>query len=382
MYIEVAENNKRTGITPIRIVMHEIYSSPDEYNKNGISWKREYVEKQISTISGSPIVAEFVDDDFDMPLGHGDVYVDDDGEVYFQNSVVVGTMNDAKIENVEINKEMKTVLVGYGHLYNQRFPNFIKWIKEVNEFEQVKSSVEICASHPHKNIIYEDGWKEAGRVPMEYQYSGHAILSETPADDSAVLLEINKFKEDKKMSKELIAELNSKIDGKDTEINKLKVQAGTKDTELNELGGKLEKKTNELNTVIQELNDKKKELEGIQGEVNELREFKQKAEGEKLAAELNEKLSAYTDEEKSVSKDKIETFSKSPSAEKVSEIVNEINSDIAKKIVEDRKKKQATEDEDKKKRDKDDKDKKSEQNSYIFGDILEEDTESSIDELL
>lgn len=36
-------------------------------------------------------------------------------------------------------------------------------------------------------IIYEDGWKEQGRVPMIYDYIGHSLISIAPADDAALV---------------------------------------------------------------------------------------------------------------------------------------------------------------------------------------------------
>lgn len=371
MHIRVFETNKVTGRTPIKVVLHEIHKSLDEFNKNGINWKREHVEKNIETVNGSPIVAEFLDESHDMPLGHGDPYIDEDGKVYFENSVVVGVLEKGSIEDLEINGSMRTVLVGEGHLFNQRFPKFIEWIRETNSIEQVKSSVEIGATPPNDVIVYDGGWKEEGRIPMEYQYTGHAILSEAPADDNAVLLEVNKFKEDKRMSKEnnqLVTELNEKLETKVSELNELKNSLKEKDGEVTELNEKLETKAGELNSTIEELKEVKEKLEGSEKELNELRTFKKEQEDKQLQSELNAKLSSYTDEEKEVVKEKVEKFSTEPSTELLGEIVNEINSNIAKKIVESRKTQTET---------------NSHKDDDIFGDIQDVHTETnSIEDLL
>ena len=42
-------------------------------------------------------------------------------------------------------------------------------------------------------IIYDGGWKEQGRIPMIYDYSGYCILSVKPSDSTAVLVELNQF---------------------------------------------------------------------------------------------------------------------------------------------------------------------------------------------
>ncbi|MDJ1631432.1 hypothetical protein QNN00_17950 [Bacillus velezensis] len=74
-------------------------------------------------------------------------------------------------------------------------------------------------------IEYEGGWKEQGRIPMKFDFTGDAILGIDPADDAAILLELNSNqKEDNLMSKsqeEVVLELNNKLDNKNKEIGEL-----------------------------------------------------------------------------------------------------------------------------------------------------------------
>jgi hypothetical protein len=344
--IEVSEINQLTGRTPVKVVLHEIHKDKNT-NKNGIHWKREYVEKNMKTAINAPLVAEFLDDDFDIPLGHGDVNVDEEGNVYFENSVVVGVIEDVEITSLEINGEMKDVLLASGVLFNQRFPNFVKWLKETSKNQKVYSSVEIGANPPNKTIIYEGEYSKEFRIPMDYQYTGHSFLTETPADNSSVLVEINQYrnqyKEVKKMSdknEKVILELNEKIESKTNEINQLKDELKQKESAVSELNEKLETKQTELNAAVEELNEVKQKLEQsesklqeVESELNELRKFKQDVENQKLVAELNEKLAKYTDEEKEVVKEKVETFQKQPSKDLMNEIISEINSHIAQQIL-------------------------------------------------
>lgn len=344
MFIEISESNRRTGRTPIRIAMHEIYDDASETNKNGIHWREEYVKKNMNTAKGSSYVVEFLGEDQDIVGGHGELYIDDDGNPYFENSTVVGTIEDVSIETININGKDKKVLMSSGYLYNQRYPRFVKWLREMSQQQEINGSVEIAGKYPNKSIGYDGEYKREYRIPRDFEYTGMAILfTEPPADDSSVLMEINKFKEDFKMANQtndnqLVVELNEKLESKVTEINELKNSITTKDGEITELNQKLEEKSTELNEVIGELKEVKSKVETYESELNELRAFKKEQVDKELVSELNQALSTYTDEEKEVVKAKIEKFSSEPSKEAIKEIVNEINSEIAKKVVESRKK--------------------------------------------
>lgn len=236
------------------------------------------------------------------------------------------------------------------------------------------TSIEICASDRNEFIVYEDGWKEEGRVPKEFDFSGSAILGIEPADDSAVLLELNQKKGDKEMAENKeIVELSSKLETKNTEINSLKDSLKDKETELNGVQTELNSKKEEVNGLVdqhkeaeKELNQLKKEKVETEKELNTLREFKQKVENKRLETELNSKLESYTDDEKMVSETEINEFKKTPSQEKMDKIVSDINSAIAQKLVEQRKTEVNS------KKDKAD---------DIFGDVYEANNDDSVDDL-
>lgn len=46
-------------------------------------------------------------------------------------------------------------------------------------------------------IIYRDGWKQTGRIPTIYDYSGFCIITIKPADDTAMLLEFDRANHEK-----------------------------------------------------------------------------------------------------------------------------------------------------------------------------------------
>jgi len=191
--VELSRMDDVTGRSNIKIALHEIYDSETKYNKNGISWQEEYVESNRESANGMPIIASFLTSDKTMPSGHGDYEILEDGTVTFgDTSAVVGVIEKTSIDTIELNGEQKRVLIGEGYLFNQRFSSFVDWLKETAIDEQIKTSIEIGAKSPNTTIIYKDGFKEKGRIPSIYQYTGTAILYLVePSDDTAVLLEVN-----------------------------------------------------------------------------------------------------------------------------------------------------------------------------------------------
>lgn len=58
--------------------------------------------------------------------------------------------------------------------------------QQINNGETLRGSVKFVGTKDNDGeIIYDGGWKEQGRVPMIYDYSGYCILSVKPADDAA-----------------------------------------------------------------------------------------------------------------------------------------------------------------------------------------------------
>ncbi|MEK4432995.1 hypothetical protein MHB54_27970 [Paenibacillus sp. FSL M7-0802] len=295
--LELNQKNEVTGRTFIRWVVHEIHENNQFFNDNGISWIEQYVLNNIDSAKGMPICVQFLDWDKSEPFGHGMTSIEND-EPKFQDSAVVGTTENAYIDTVEVNGRTIRALVAEGYIYEQRYPNFVTWLKSKmydNDFP--KTSVEICTKKNSGNskIIYESGWKEKGRVPMIYDYTGDAILGIKPSDESAVLLELN---------------------------------------HLNNKNNKEEEKMNEdLQKQITELNQK---LEEANATIQSLNKYKKESEAKLLIAELNSKLANYSNEEREIVKEKIATFNTEPSTEGIQNIVSEINSYIVQKIFENR----------------------------------------------
>lgn len=296
--IEINQKNEVTGRTFLKWIVHEIYENTQQYNGNGISWREQYVLNNIESAKGMPICVEFLDWDQSEPFGHGMTSIVDD-EPKFQNSAVVGTTENAYVDTVEVNGRTIRALVAEGYIYEQRYPNFVTWLKSKmydNDFPE--TSVEICSKKSSGNdrIVYESGWIEKGRVPMIYDYTGDAILGIKPSDESAVLLELNHLHNDKNKKEE------------------------------NELDEETQKKITELN----------QQLETAKATIEELTKYKKANEDKILIAELNSKLATYTEDEKATVKEKVTAFTSKPSTEGIHAIVSEINSFIVQKVLEKR----------------------------------------------
>lgn len=351
--LEISQRKDKAGRRNIKVVLHEIHSDNSRYNENGITWLEEYVAENLSSAEGMPLCCQFIDEDKDVPYGHGEVS-EKDGQLIFKDSTVVGSIQKAYIDTVEVNGRSIKAVVAEGFVYANRYPMFVEWMDErINNGENIDSSVEISGNVENNNrIVYEGGWKEKGRIPKVFSYIGHAILSIPPADNNAIILELNqKTKEDETM-KDAVIELNNKIDEQRSEISSLKDEVKSHEGKVTELNEKVEAKQTELNSTIEELKELNAKLEAkdaelkelnesksaMEAELNELKEYKTKIENQKLVGELNSKLANYSDEEKAVASEQIELFNKDPKPELMKDIISEINSGIAQKIVAERSK--------------------------------------------
>jgi hypothetical protein len=222
--IEINKKKAKAGRTPVTLILHEIPKDQSEYNRNGITWVREYCEQNIDSIKGMQLVTQFLDNKHEVPFGdHGNMIVEEN-KVIFEDSLVVGSFEEGYIaENIEVDGKTIDAVVGRGYIYNQRFPALVDYLQEeYDNGNSIEGSVEICAATSIGNdkIIYDGGWKEKGRKPQIFEYSGHAlVIGTTPADDSALLLELNSYKKKEGDSKKMKKDIINK--GVTIEINKL-----------------------------------------------------------------------------------------------------------------------------------------------------------------
>ena len=176
------------GRRKVKLALHEIYPDRTQWNRNGITYLEQYTRDNADSVKGMPLCAEFLDDDKDIPYGHG--LTGSKGNLsLFENSVQVGVCEDWSIEDIEMDGEVHRCLCATGYINENRYPNFACWLeKQIEKGAAVYGSVEMSGTKGNDGeIIYEDGWKEKGRVPMIYDYIGHSIISLAPADDAALV---------------------------------------------------------------------------------------------------------------------------------------------------------------------------------------------------
>lgn len=319
-----------SGRKPITFIAHEIYQDDTSTNKNGLHWKKEYVENNIDSLKGMPICCEFTDDDKEIPLGHGYTgteYTEDGAEPLFENSVVVGSVESGEIKNVVVDGNEILALVCYGFIYVQRFPKFHDWLKENTLLGNVDTSIEITGISG-EDIVYEKNfYSKEFRTPEKYQYSGSAILSVSPADNSAIVLEVaqelnkEEFKMDEKVLKDLIVSTISETNSKNDEISK-------QVTELNAVVEEKDAKITELNATVEELQkaleDLKKEQETSWAERTLLEEEIAKVKVAQRLGELDKSLESFSEDEKKFAECEINAFKESPLEGSVDTIVAKI----------------------------------------------------------
>ena len=333
------------GRRQIKVILHEIFPDAQHYQENGISWKEEYVRNNMASIEGMSLTVEFLDES--MPYGHGMTGIRDNLPL-FEDATVVGHFASAAIENVNIAGIQKRVLIADGVIDEMRYPHFVEWLKEHMDTGVVHGSVEIVGKAENDNhIVYEDGWKEEGRVPMEYDYSGYAILSVKPADASAVVLELNnKYKNEQKevgtMNEEMknefsevkgtLSEVNeaiqSVITAKDAEINSLKEESSKIQANLDDTNAKLDEKNAEINTLNEKIAEQTAEIDSLNATIAELNASIDTLKKDAAVAELNAALAKFTDEQKAYAKEDIDKYNENPSSVEVNTIVGKICTQI------------------------------------------------------
>lgn len=343
-YFEISKRNSKGGKRKIKMSLLEIASTNESTNKNGLHWVEEYVNNNIESAIMMPICAEFASDDKSIPLDHGLTSIDStENEPLFEDSEVVGAIEKAYVTDAEIDGETKRILCGEGYIYQQRYPNFVKWLSENVANGKVLSSIEIMGTPENNNLIIYDGevTKEF-RTPKEFLFSGSAILSVEAADDSAVILQMNslnsKESEDETMDektinlicdsvKNAVSETNSKNSEYETKIAELNASIAEKDNQISELNASIAEKDNQ----ISELNAEKEKW------VSEKTDY-EKALGEAKAkeklGELNSAIEGFTDEQKAFAKDEIEAFKADPMNGEINSITDKIYREIGRTALE------------------------------------------------
>lgn len=344
---EVSSKCNIAGRCPIKVILHEIFTDDSQWQENGISWLEPYVEENLHSVIGMSIVAEFLTGDRDIPYGHGMTEVRTrDNLPLFEDATMVGHFDKAYVDSVEIDGVTKRVLVAEGTLDEMRYPKFVAWLREHMEESTIKGSVEIVGKAEHDgHIIYSGGWKDQGRVPQIYDYSGYAILSIKPADEAAIVMELNNKKQkkeeiemDEKLKNELMAvvsgavsESNSKwdeywakVEAKDAEIAQLQADIKGKEAEIAQLRADFEKANAAQAAAEAGLTEANAAKEAAEAGLAEANSKIAALENESAIAELNAALAPYTEEQRAIAKEEIDAFNANPGSVEINTIVGKI----------------------------------------------------------
>lgn len=343
--LEISKQTSKGGRVPIKIALLKIHEDDKETNKNGLHWKEEYVLNAIDSVKLMPICASFCDETKSTPLDHGltGEEIDNDGvrEPLFENSETVGCFESANIEDVNVNGNDIRALVANGFLYNQRYPNFVKWVRQNKALGNVDSSIEIMGLETNDNkIVYEESEpKDEFRTPKEFVFSGTSILSVSPADDNAIVLEVAQKQEnkedktlDEKELKELIqstiSETNSKNEELLAKITELNSTINEKDSVIAEKDEKIVELNATVEQVQKALDDLKKEHETYWAERDALEKELGVLKAKARIGELNAAIEGFSDEEKKYAESEINSFNEKPLEGNIDAIVDKIYAGI------------------------------------------------------
>ena len=324
-----------------------------QYNKNGITWLREYCEKALPSIKGMSLKCEFLDEERTELCGHGMTDIED-GIAIFENAVVIGTFSEGYIDEVELpNGETITACIGVGEIDSSCYNNLCKKLDEdIANGIYPSGSVEIMRTEDNDGIVYKYGYKDYGRIPTEFIHSGYAILGVTPSDQNAKLVELNETqKEDidtmndaeiKALVEQTVtsmmnhtAEINQCKDDCEKQIAELNATLETVTAEKNEAIANSEKIQAALDECRKELEETYKKIDGLYEEMNALRDELGKAKAKERVGELNAAIADFTDAEREYAKAEIEAFNADPITSEINSVVNKIWEGIGKKAKED-----------------------------------------------
>ena len=318
------------GRRSAKMILHEIF--PDDgssWQKNGISWTRKYTEENMQTAEGMSITVEFVDG---KPFGHGFNGMMPDGNLDFSDAVMVGYAHSPKIETLEVNGMQIEALTVQASLDEHRYPLFIEWLfDEINQGNTVAGSVEIVGRSKGTEIVYEGGWKEFGRIPSIYSYSGYALLGIESADPMAVLIELNSKKEEIHMTpqeiKDVLAGDFKVIVDTIAEVNSVdETEVKTLTDEISQLKAQLDKLKEQCSLAESNLETEKAKSESLATQL-------QAAENKQLISELNAALAEFNEEQRKVAEKQIEDFMKAPEKNEINTIVAAIKIAYADKVM-------------------------------------------------
>lgn len=340
-----------SGHKKFKAILYKIYSDScvdevnevgTEYNKNGITWIKEYCENALDSIKDASIRCVFTDEERSEILDHGFTGVDPKTNMpTYEDAVVIGHFTNGYIDEVETEDGVITACIGEGVIDSQCYHNLVEKLEDdAANGIYPDGSIEITRTEDNDEIIYKYGYKDKGRIPMVFKHSGYAILSARPADDYAKLIELNqKHKEElDEMTdveiKALVTQTVEELSTHTAEMNKCKeeceARVATAVAEKNEISASAE----QIQKALDELRVEYADLDKKYGELCEERNALEKALGEAKAkeriAELETAISEFSETEKDYAKAEIEAFKADPEKAEINTVTDKIWQEIGK----------------------------------------------------
>lgn len=361
---EISKRKYKNGRRKFTIILHEIY--PDsvidefneegtQFNENGITWIREYCEKAMPTIKDMSVRVEFLNEERTEICGHGETGIVD-GLPIFENASAIGHCTRGFIDTVldEDNVE-HTVMCAEGFFDEMCYKSFIEKLEsDIANGDAPFGSVEIYRTENNKGIGYKYGYKDKGRIPSDFIYSGYALLGIAPADNQAKIIELNELNKDgvkimnenevKAIVEQTIAAMvnhESEINECKDEMNKCKEECEQKVSEQQELvdaaNSNAEKVQTALDECRKELSDAYDKIESLHDEVHVLEKMLSEVKAKERIGELNAAIDSFSDEERAYAQAEIDAFNADPIASEINTVVNKIYEGIGMKSKEESK---------------------------------------------
>lgn len=355
---------EKNGRRHFKLIMHEIYpesafnadGTVSIANRNGISWREKWTLENMHTVAGTFLRVEFTDSERSEMLGHGMTGYTEDDMPEFCDATTVGVFTGAEIMDItDENGNQIKALVGEGEIDALCYPALVQKLDQcLCDGNIVHGSVEILKTKDNDSIIYEYGYNEKCRIPKEYIYSGYSLLGVTPADDTAVLLELNNKnnQEENKMNEEqikkLIADIVEEVVDACSKVDAVKTEAQAQIEDANKKAAcasnqakcatdeknvaieNAEKIQTALDEVKKELDEAYKKEEILYEEIKTLKEALAAAKVKERLGELDTALSAFTEDEKAYAEAEIEACKTNPEKCEINAVISKIYEGIGK----------------------------------------------------
>lgn len=179
--IEISSKNDITK--EITMLVHKL----DNTNHNGLDFKEEYATTDvINTLINKPVVTKYYVSEDDLG-GHEPVF-NAQGKIIKLNTIAIGTITDAWIDNYTLEDESVVKAVfSKATLWKYKYPEIINVIERLFNEDNCDTSVEV------EIFKYGENPTKEYRYPVEYEYLGNCVLGSniSPADDDAGVLSLS-----------------------------------------------------------------------------------------------------------------------------------------------------------------------------------------------